>query len=43
MTDGRTFKRTNDTILLGNQQLNWLKKELVESQKHLRLLYWVIS
>ena len=31
MTDGRTFKNNNDSILLGREQLTWLKKELLSS------------
>ena len=31
MTDSRTFKNNNDSILLGGEQLAWLKKELLAS------------
>ena len=33
MTDGRTFKRTGDSALLGETQVNWIKQKLLESQK----------
>ena len=38
MTDGRTFKRTNDTILLGRKQLGWIKKELIESTSTFKVI-----
>ena len=38
MTDGRTFKRTADSTLLGETQLNWIKKKLLESQKTFKII-----
>ena len=38
MTDGRTFKRTADSTLLGETQLSWIKKKLLESQKTFKII-----
>ena len=38
MTDGRTFKRTGDSALLGETQLSWIKKKLLESQKTFKII-----
>ena len=38
MTDGRTFKRTGDSNLLGETQLSWIKKKLLESQKTFKII-----